>query len=86
MDPVIEWRTNDVGAVILPTGESDDAFSDAHELVWTDGINEWREQHETLPLAVTRLAALIACVDGDRFFQTSPEQFTALAREFLDRT
>lgn len=54
-------------------------------LSWTDGLNEWREECSSLPVALCRLAGLAECATTDWWagFTGAIGVFEAQAKAFL---
>ena len=69
--------------VTLSSGDS--RRDSRYQLVWDDGVaNEWVETYLSLPVALARVAALIACEDGDGIsFPHDKDEFTIVANAFL---
>jgi hypothetical protein len=54
-------------------------------LFWTDNVaNDWTEFHETLPLALTRLAVLEHSATSQKGFAESANEFAVKANNFLE--
>lgn len=56
------------------------------EVIWTDYvINVDTEVFDTLSVALMRAAALIKCGEDAAMFRQSPEEFSVLAKDFLEQ-
>lgn len=58
-----------------------------YNLAWNDGVaNAWTEVYLSLPVALARVAALVACEDdahNGRSFPHDKDEFTIVAQAFL---
>ena len=58
-----------------------------YSLWWTDFVaNDITETYDSLPIALARLAVLLACGESDweRFFKDDNEDFGVLAQDFIN--
>jgi hypothetical protein len=84
------WETGTkVAEVALDGGgfaRLNDVGPGAYVLCWTDGVaNDWVEQYGDLSTALARLAALVACGNGERWFrQQDAVEFTPVWLAALD--
>lgn len=88
--PVVATVAHDeFSASVIPGSPLGDGRGgeDGAVLYWTDGVvNEWAEWYEAMPTAVARLAALVACADGEHFFKDGPDGFTRWSNNFFNQT
>ena len=78
------WESHDTTALVEPSVVT----LGQYDITWSDGVaNMWHETYPTESVALLRLAALARCGEDNwqRWLAVEPEEFTALAAEFLAR-